>query len=171
MDRSYKHLTAIKKAFLVAMEIKHNIAVPGRAGDGQLSSELRGNKWIGNYMILILYFLFIILEVLQAIAANYISLNVALTDVPWVSLPDLPFAFPVSSVHLYKCDARRESCGLCLKADPLFGCVWCKGENRCSLKQHCPHPQSMWLEHNGINSKCTHPRITKVKLCTNPHTK
>uniref|UniRef100_A0A8C2KAZ3 Plexin A4 n=1 Tax=Cyprinus carpio TaxID=7962 RepID=A0A8C2KAZ3_CYPCA len=73
-----------------------------------------------------------------------------------------------NKVHLYKCDARRESCGLCLKADPLFGCVWCKGENRCSLKQHCPHPQSMWLEHNGINSKCTHPKITKITPLRGP---
>ncbi|KAA0720978.1 Plexin-A4 Precursor [Triplophysa tibetana] len=73
-----------------------------------------------------------------------------------------------NKVHLYKCDARRESCGLCLKADPLFGCVWCKGENRCSLKQHCPHPQSMWLEHNGINSKCTHPKITKITPMRGP---
>uniref|UniRef100_A0A671REW4 Plexin-A4-like n=1 Tax=Sinocyclocheilus anshuiensis TaxID=1608454 RepID=A0A671REW4_9TELE len=104
----------------------------------------------------------------DAIAANYISFHFALINVPWVYQPDLPFAFPVSAVHLYKCDARRESCGLCLKADPLFGCVWCKGENRCSLKQHCPHPQSMWLEHNGINSKCTHPRITKITPLRGP---
>ncbi|TTG93067.1 Plexin-A4 [Bagarius yarrelli] len=73
-----------------------------------------------------------------------------------------------NKVHLYKCDARRESCGLCLKADPLFGCVWCKGEKRCTLKQHCPHPQSMWLEHNGINSKCTHPKITKITPLRGP---
>ncbi|XP_010766221.1 plexin-A4-like [Notothenia coriiceps] len=66
-----------------------------------------------------------------------------------------------NKVHLYKCDAQRGSCGLCLKADPLFGCVWCKGDNRCTLKQHCPHPENQWLEHNGINSKCTHPRITQ----------
>ncbi|XP_076861455.1 plexin-A4 isoform X2 [Brachyhypopomus gauderio] len=71
-----------------------------------------------------------------------------------------------NKVHLYKCDARRESCGLCLKADPLFGCVWCKSERRCSLKQHCPHPQSM--EHNGIYSKCTHPRITKFTPTRGP---
>lgn len=75
---------------------------------------------------------------------------------------DAPLIFPLL-VHLYKCDAQRGSCGLCLKADPLFGCVWCKGENRCTLKQHCPHPENQWLEHNGINSKCTHPRITKVE--------
>lgn len=54
MDRSYKHLIAIKNVFLVAMEIKHNIAIPGRGRDEQLSSELRGNKQIGNYMIKIL---------------------------------------------------------------------------------------------------------------------
>lgn len=73
------------------------------------------------------------------------------------------FFHPSYTVHLYKCDAQRGSCGLCLKADPLFGCVWCKGENRCTLKQHCPHPENQWLEHNGINSKCTHPRITQVR--------
>uniref|UniRef100_A0AAQ5ZWK4 Sema domain-containing protein n=1 Tax=Amphiprion ocellaris TaxID=80972 RepID=A0AAQ5ZWK4_AMPOC len=73
-----------------------------------------------------------------------------------------------NKVHLYKCDAQRGSCGLCLKADPLFGCVWCKGENRCTLKQHCPHPENQWLEHNGINSKCTHPRITQVRQTMGP---
>ncbi|TKS90846.1 Plexin-A4 Precursor [Collichthys lucidus] len=53
-------------------------------------------------------------------------------------------------------------------ADPLFGCVWCKGENRCTLKQHCPHPENQWLEHNGINSKCTHPRITQITPLRGP---
>lgn len=76
---------------------------------------------------------------------------------------------PACAVHLYKCDAQRGSCGLCLKADPLFGCVWCKGENRCTLKQHCAN-ENTWLEHNGINSKCTHPRITKVRrMHQRPH--
>lgn len=83
----------------------------------------------------------------------------------------LPLSFLFScTVHLYKCDAQRGSCGLCLKADPLFGCVWCKGENRCTLKQHCLHPENQWLEHNGINSKCTHPRITQVRhTCWDTH--
>uniref|UniRef100_A0A669D1Z3 Plexin A4 n=1 Tax=Oreochromis niloticus TaxID=8128 RepID=A0A669D1Z3_ORENI len=72
-----------------------------------------------------------------------------------------------NKVHLYKCDAQRGSCGLCLKADPLFGCVWCKGENRCTLKQHCAN-ENTWLEHNGINSKCTHPRITKITPLRGP---
>lgn len=90
------------------------------------------------------------------------------------SLPRSPFRlfsplfYSSCTVHLYKCDAQRGSCGLCLKANPQFGCVWCKGENRCTLKQHCPHPENQWLEHNGINSKCTHPRITQVG--TNYHT-
>ncbi|KAK7895344.1 hypothetical protein WMY93_020669 [Mugilogobius chulae] len=73
-----------------------------------------------------------------------------------------------NKVHLYKCDAQRGSCGLCLKANPQFGCVWCKGENRCTLKQHCPHPENQWLEHNGINSKCTHPRITQITPLRGP---
>uniref|UniRef100_A0A8C7Z3Z0 Plexin A4 n=1 Tax=Oryzias sinensis TaxID=183150 RepID=A0A8C7Z3Z0_9TELE len=73
-----------------------------------------------------------------------------------------------NKVHLYKCDAQRGSCGLCLKADPLFGCVWCKGENRCTLKQDCPHPENQWLEPNGINSKCTHPRITQITPLRGP---
>lgn len=41
MDRSYKHLIAIKNAFLVAMEIKYNIAVLGRVGDELLSLQPR----------------------------------------------------------------------------------------------------------------------------------
>ncbi|KFV07524.1 Plexin-A2, partial [Tauraco erythrolophus] len=35
-------------------------------------------------------------------------------------------------VHLYKCAAQRESCGLCLKADPKFECGWCSGEAKSS---------------------------------------
>ncbi|XP_036375937.1 plexin-A4-like [Megalops cyprinoides] len=73
-----------------------------------------------------------------------------------------------NKVHLYKCDARRESCGLCLKADPLFGCVWCKAESRCTLKQHCLHPESQQLEHAGPNSKCTHPKITQISPLRGP---
>ncbi|KAG7454615.1 hypothetical protein MATL_G00261630 [Megalops atlanticus] len=73
-----------------------------------------------------------------------------------------------NKVHLYKCDARRESCGLCLKADPLFGCVWCKAENRCTLRQHCLHPESQQLEHAGPNSRCTHPKITQISPLRGP---
>nr|XP_023686880.1 plexin-A4 [Paramormyrops kingsleyae] len=73
-----------------------------------------------------------------------------------------------NKVHLYKCDARRRSCGLCLKADPLYGCVWCKGEERCTLKQHCPHPESQWLQPSGPNSKCTHPKITQITPLRGP---
>ncbi|KAI1882012.1 hypothetical protein AGOR_G00246290 [Albula goreensis] len=65
-----------------------------------------------------------------------------------------------SKVHLYKCDAQRDSCGQCLKADPLFGCVWCKKERRCTLKQHCLHPEN--------HSKCTHPKIIQINPIRGP---
>ncbi|XP_041113717.1 plexin-A4 [Polyodon spathula] len=71
-----------------------------------------------------------------------------------------------NKVHLYKCGAMRESCGMCLKADPHFGCGWCKGEDRCTLKQHCLLPE--WLEYSGVNSKCTNPKITEITPLTGP---
>ncbi|KAG2460092.1 PLXA4 protein, partial [Polypterus senegalus] len=73
-----------------------------------------------------------------------------------------------NKVHLYKCGAMRESCGLCLKADPHFGCGWCKAEDSCTLKQHCPQPENQWLEHSGINTKCTNPKITEITPLTGP---
>uniref|UniRef100_A0AAY4DT91 Plexin-A2 n=1 Tax=Denticeps clupeoides TaxID=299321 RepID=A0AAY4DT91_9TELE len=42
-------------------------------------------------------------------------------------------------VHLYKCAAQRDSCGVCLKAERRFQCGWCSMEGRCSLRHHCPH--------------------------------
>ncbi|KAK1169062.1 plexin-A4 [Acipenser oxyrinchus oxyrinchus] len=71
-----------------------------------------------------------------------------------------------NKVHLYKCGAMRESCGMCLKADTHFGCGWCKGEDRCTLKQHCLLPE--WLEYSGMNSKCTNPKITEITPLTGP---
>uniref|UniRef100_A0A8C2Q4D9 Plexin A2 n=1 Tax=Cyprinus carpio TaxID=7962 RepID=A0A8C2Q4D9_CYPCA len=41
-------------------------------------------------------------------------------------------------VHLYKCGAQRDSCGVCLKAERKFQCGWCSMEGRCTLRQHCP---------------------------------
>lgn len=67
-----------------------------------------------------------------------------------------------STVYLYKCGAMRESCGLCLKADPDFECGWCQSPGQCTLRQHCPPHESRWLELSGANSKCTNPRITEV---------
>jgi len=65
------------------------------------------------------------------------------------------------TVHLYKCAAQRESCGLCLKADPKFECGWCSGEGRCTLRPHCsPQP---WLDWSSRNVKCSNPRITEVR--------
>ncbi|XP_072521525.1 plexin-A2-like [Salminus brasiliensis] len=71
-------------------------------------------------------------------------------------------------VHLYKCSAQRESCGLCLKADQRFGCGWCAAESRCTLRKHCPSFAGRWLEPTGHNSKCTHPRITEVTPLAGP---
>lgn len=56
----------------------------------------------------------------------------------------------------------RESCGLCLKADPDFQCGWCQSQGQCTLRQHCPVHESQWLELSGTNSRCTNPRITEV---------
>ncbi|TNM91343.1 hypothetical protein fugu_019723 [Takifugu bimaculatus] len=106
----------------------------------------------------------VLLEVIFSLIPDAVCLLCNNTE---IKSTDAPLIFPLP-VHLYKCDAQRGSCGLCLKADPLFGCVWCKGENRCTLKQHCPYPENQWLEHNGINSKCTHPRITKITPLRGP---
>uniref|UniRef100_A0ACB8EI21 Plexin-A1 n=1 Tax=Sphaerodactylus townsendi TaxID=933632 RepID=A0ACB8EI21_9SAUR len=64
--------------------------------------------------------------------------------------------------HLYKCSALRESCGLCLKADPRFECGWCVSEKRCSLRQHCPSHESSWMHTSSGNSRCADPKIIKV---------
>lgn len=73
----------------------------------------------------------------------------------------------VSIVHLYKCAAQRESCGLCLKADQKFECGWCTGEGKCTLHQHCPSPiggWGRWLDWSSRNVKCSNPRITEVMM-------
>ncbi|KAF2986928.1 hypothetical protein EK904_006142 [Melospiza melodia maxima] len=67
-----------------------------------------------------------------------------------------------NKVHLYKCGAMRDSCGLCLKADPDFECGWCQGQNQCTLKQHCPAQDSQWLELSSTKGKCTNPKITDL---------
>ncbi|KAG8504387.1 LOW QUALITY PROTEIN: Plexin-A2 [Galemys pyrenaicus] len=66
-------------------------------------------------------------------------------------------------VHLYKCAAQRESCGLCLKADRKFQCGWCGGERRCTLRQRCPGPSGPWLDWSSRDVKCSHPQITEVR--------
>ncbi|KAK6474051.1 plexin-A1-like isoform X1 [Huso huso] len=70
--------------------------------------------------------------------------------------------------HLYKCTALRESCGLCLKADPRFECGWCVQEKKCSLRQNCLPQESSWMHVNAGNSRCTNPRITKLFPETGP---
>uniref|UniRef100_A0A8C6JQJ9 Plexin-A2 n=1 Tax=Melopsittacus undulatus TaxID=13146 RepID=A0A8C6JQJ9_MELUD len=55
-------------------------------------------------------------------------------------------------VHLYKCAAQRESCGLCLKADPKFECGWCSGEAKCTLRPHCSASSAQpWLDWSSRN--------------------
>lgn len=80
----------------------------------------------------------------------------------WGGRADLG-ALPAVAAHLYKCSALRESCGLCLKADPRFECGWCVSEKRCSLRQHCLAPESSWMHASSGNSRCTDPKITKVR--------
>ncbi|KAM6300770.1 plexin-A1 [Aegotheles albertisi] len=70
--------------------------------------------------------------------------------------------------HLYKCSALRESCGLCLKADPRFECGWCVLERRCSLRQHCLAYETSWMHASSGNSRCTEPKITKLFPETGP---
>ncbi|CAM5125875.1 unnamed protein product [Eretmochelys imbricata] len=70
--------------------------------------------------------------------------------------------------HLYKCSALRESCGLCLKADPRFECGWCVTEKRCTLRQHCPAYESSWMHASNGNSRCTDPKIIKLSPETGP---
>ncbi|KAG9277072.1 plexin-A1 [Astyanax mexicanus] len=70
--------------------------------------------------------------------------------------------------HLYKCYALRESCGMCLKADPRFECGWCVQEKKCSLRQECAAPEHTWMHTTAGNSRCTHPRIIKLTPETGP---
>ncbi|MGH0137395.1 UNVERIFIED_CONTAM: hypothetical protein FKN15_022493 [Acipenser sinensis] len=74
----------------------------------------------------------------------------------------------LSPVHLYKCAAQRESCGLCLKAERKFECGWCSGEGRCTLRQHCTPLANQWLDLSSKNVKCTNPRITEVTPVAGP---
>ncbi|KAI4893025.1 hypothetical protein NFI96_034246 [Prochilodus magdalenae] len=74
-------------------------------------------------------------------------------------------------VHLYKCGAQRDSCGMCLKAERKFQCGWCSMEGRCTLRHHCPMSNpytSRWLNLATANVKCTNPRITEVTPVAGP---
>ncbi|XP_077471088.1 plexin-A1-like isoform X1 [Stigmatopora argus] len=81
--------------------------------------------------------------------------------------------------HLYKCKALRDSCGMCLKADPRFECGWCVQDRKCSLRQECTiggnshGPLQVadgrgWMHATSGNSRCTHPKITKLFPDTGP---
>ncbi|XP_076857395.1 LOW QUALITY PROTEIN: plexin A3 [Brachyhypopomus gauderio] len=82
---------------------------------------------------------------------------------------DFPIDKPPSMrALLYKCDAQRDSCGLCLKADSMFECGWCLSDKRCLLKPHCPSPELNWMHQARRNVRCSHPRITKIQPVTGP---
>uniref|UniRef100_A0A674NMX2 Plexin A1b n=1 Tax=Takifugu rubripes TaxID=31033 RepID=A0A674NMX2_TAKRU len=70
--------------------------------------------------------------------------------------------------HLYKCYALRDSCGMCLKANPRFECGWCVQEKKCSLRQECTPPESTWMHATTGNSRCAHPKIIKLHPETGP---
>uniref|UniRef100_H2U6C0 Plexin-A1 n=1 Tax=Takifugu rubripes TaxID=31033 RepID=H2U6C0_TAKRU len=63
--------------------------------------------------------------------------------------------------HLYKCRALRASCGMCLKANPRFECGWCVQDKKCSLS-------GRWMHASSGNSRCSHPKITKLFPETGP---
>ncbi|KAG8447287.1 hypothetical protein GDO86_014668 [Hymenochirus boettgeri] len=69
---------------------------------------------------------------------------------------------------LYKCPAQRESCGLCLKADPRFDCGWCVPEGKCLLRQYCSNAKSNWMHYSKRNARCTNPRISEIYPLTGP---
>ncbi|XP_025031247.1 plexin-A4-like, partial [Python bivittatus] len=73
-----------------------------------------------------------------------------------------------NKVHLYKCGAMRDSCGLCLKADLDYECGWCEDLNQCTLKHHCPILENRWLELLGTGGKCTNPKITEISPVRGP---
>ncbi|XP_047217858.1 plexin-A1-like isoform X1 [Girardinichthys multiradiatus] len=79
--------------------------------------------------------------------------------------------------HLYKCRALRDSCGMCLKADPRFECGWCVQDKKCSLRQECTGGGNSnmplaegggWMHATSGNCRCTHPKITKLFPETGP---
>ncbi|KAJ8395075.1 hypothetical protein AAFF_G00035310 [Aldrovandia affinis] len=69
---------------------------------------------------------------------------------------------------LYKCEAQRESCGLCLKAESTFECGWCLAEKKCLLRQHCHASEHNWMHQGRRNVRCSHPRINKIRPVTGP---
>uniref|UniRef100_A0A8C7DPH5 Plexin A3 n=1 Tax=Oncorhynchus kisutch TaxID=8019 RepID=A0A8C7DPH5_ONCKI len=69
---------------------------------------------------------------------------------------------------LYKCEAQRDSCGLCLKASTAFECGWCLDNKKCLLKQHCQTPEQNWMHPGRHNVRCSHPRITMIRPLTGP---
>uniref|UniRef100_A0A8C3I8V6 Plexin B2 n=1 Tax=Chrysemys picta bellii TaxID=8478 RepID=A0A8C3I8V6_CHRPI len=64
-------------------------------------------------------------------------------------------------VTLYNCSYGRSDCSLCLAADPVYKCVWCKEDdkpNKCIYENLCK---------TSMNT-CPHPVITRIEPKTGP---
>uniref|UniRef100_A0A8C4F817 Sema domain-containing protein n=1 Tax=Dicentrarchus labrax TaxID=13489 RepID=A0A8C4F817_DICLA len=70
-------------------------------------------------------------------------------------------------VHLYKCSAQRDSCGMCLRAERKFQCGWCSGEGRCTMKQHCL-PISPYDPLLYVKSFLNHHFLLLLTICCMP---
>uniref|UniRef100_A0A8B9TI61 Plexin A4 n=1 Tax=Anas platyrhynchos TaxID=8839 RepID=A0A8B9TI61_ANAPL len=66
-----------------------------------------------------------------------------------------------NKVHLYKCGAMRDSCGLCLKADPDFECGWCEGTEPVHAEAALPSPGEPVA---GVINPVTGPREGGTKV-------
>uniref|UniRef100_A0A674DJ37 Plexin-A1 n=2 Tax=Salmo trutta TaxID=8032 RepID=A0A674DJ37_SALTR len=97
-----------------------------------------------------------------------LSISSQTTTMIFTSISPLSLCSHCVSAHLYKCYALRDSCGMCLKADPRFECGWCVQEKKCSLRQECVPLESSWMHATAGNSRCTHPKITKLFPETGP---
>lgn len=125
--------------------------------------------------------LFVCLVRSQLYSRSYFTMFIFYFFISLFFLPRLPlpirrfplmqfsFFFVSSPAHLYKCYALRDSCGMCLKANPRFECGWCVQEKKCSLRQECTLQESTWMHATTGNSRCAHPKITKV-TCSGGHT-
>ncbi|XP_052430030.1 plexin-A1 [Carassius gibelio] len=106
-------------------------------------------------------------RVLQQLLENRLFVKLEKCEFHGQSVPFLGFIL-LPEAHLYKCYAMRDSCGMCLKADPRFDCGWCVQEKKCSLRQECAPPESIWMHPSAGNSRCAHPKINKLFPETGP---
>uniref|UniRef100_A0A8C3IBY4 Plexin B2 n=1 Tax=Chrysemys picta bellii TaxID=8478 RepID=A0A8C3IBY4_CHRPI len=73
----------------------------------------------------------------------------------------LPHHLVKRILTLYNCSYGRSDCSLCLAADPVYKCVWCKEDdkpNKCIYENLCK---------TSMNT-CPHPVITRIEPKTGP---